>query len=564
MKQITKAFLIGIFSLFLTNSTYASHYAGAELSYENIGGSSYIITLVFYRDCSGVPALSTATIYFENSFDPIFNFNIEMDTVGTALEMTQSCSLDPTTCSGTGNTAYGIQKVVYQDTVILPPGQEWNIYWKSNARNSISTVNGTPDWYVSTIFNNYFIVNNSPIFSENLIPIATLNELNVFDYGGIDPDGDSLTYSLYSPFTDGPSFLSSIIYLPPYSFDSFLSSSTPITLDSVTGILSFTPDLVLSSCFGIKVEQWRIVDGVMAVVGVTYRDLTINIISLAGSSPVLSGIDTTLSTTYSPNDNIYTINKCFDGNPIVFNIKGYDSDVYNAANTGSPELFNISWNSGISGATLTPYHNGTDSAYVQFYWLPSSSNISYNNSFSVTIKDLDCPYNLSNTYTYNVNLIDNTFNFGNDTTIANNSSITLSMPLGYSNYLWSNGSINNTLVIDNSFNWINNIIGTASVGNCVSTDTIVVYIGSVGINDSKNTNIKVYPNPIDDVLNITLSKLGSKVKLQLYDVNGKLVRSAEFYTKDYTLKSLGNLAAGSYFMRLNIDGEEIYYSFIKK
>ncbi len=563
MKKIFLSLLIGLVSLFSVNTTFASHYAGGELSYERIGGSSYIITLIFYRDCSGVSAPPTANVYFECAYNNNFSFNINMDTVGTAIEMTPSCALDPTTCSGTG-TAYGIQKITYMDTVTLPPCQEWNIYWRNNARNPASTVYGTSPWYISTKLNNMDALSSSPVFSNNLFPMATLNELNVLDYGGIDPDGDSLTYSLYTPFTDGPSSLSYITYLAPYTFDNFLSSSTPITLDPVTGILSFTPDQVLSSCFGIKVKQWRNVNGVMTVIGETYRDLTINVISLSGSSPVLSGIDTSLSSNYSASDNVYTINKCFDGNPIVFNVKGYDPDVYNAANTGSPELFNISWNSGISGATFTQYYNGTDSAYAQFYWLPTSADIGSNHSFSAKIKDLDCPYNLSNTYNYNVNLLDNTFSFGNDTTINNSASITLSMPAGYSNYLWSDGSSNNTLVIDNNFNWINNIIGTAYIGSCLASDTIVVYIGNVGINDSKKANIKIYPNPIDDVLNIKLLELNSTAKLELYDVNGKLVRSVEFATKEYTLKGLSTLATGNYFMKITVNSDIKEYSIIKR
>ncbi len=727
MKKLIYVLLIGIFTLSFTNNIQATSFAGAEISYVNLGGSLYQVTLTFYRDCSAISAPTTINVNFACSSNPVYNFTATLNQYGTAEEITNACPQFSTSCSGGNNGAYGIQKYTYQANVTLPPCDSWTMYYYSGSRNPSTTITGTANWYIPAELNNLVVFNSSPTFNSPMIPIAKLNQLNRLDYGcGLDPDGDSLAYSLYAPYSIGPTPLGTVVYNSPYSATNFLPSSTPIILNPTTGILSFTPTQVLNTIIGIKVEQWRNINGVMTIVGANYRDLMLIVKTANSSSPVLSGIDTTLSHTYSPNDTIYEINKCFIGNPIVFSINGYDADVYNPAYTGSAEVFNISWNAGISDASFTPHYNATDSAYAEFYWLPSMDNFSAKNFFTATIKDSSCDNNLSNSYNYSINITDNyvsigndtticfgevlsvnaisnnsydnytwsidgtaytsssvdsvvlrpsllspgvhtlkletqggnnsslcnntqeinitvidihtsgafsdtsycsnlpftfdagvgttyvwqnnlgyaigmdkyftptesgvyrlivqnqscisydtfevniitsppSFSFGNDTTIANNASITLSMPSGYSDYLWSNGSTNNTLVIDNSFNWINTIIGTITENViCTSTDTIMVYIGNVGIVGAQQANIKVFPNPIYDVLNINIPMLNSKASLELYNINGKLLLSAEFFTKEYILKNLDKLAPGNYFLKLFVNGDEEDYSIIKK
>ncbi|MBL0105025.1 MAG: hypothetical protein IPP51_15435 [Bacteroidetes bacterium] len=48
---IITTFLFG----FHSENVQASHAAGAELRYECIGNDQYIITMIFYRDCFGIP-----------------------------------------------------------------------------------------------------------------------------------------------------------------------------------------------------------------------------------------------------------------------------------------------------------------------------------------------------------------------------------------------------------------------------------------------------------------------------------------------------------------------------
>ena len=59
---ISIAATIGIFP----RKAYATHMAGADISYTCLGGNSYRIDLTFYRDCAGSPALSEVYLDFSS------------------------------------------------------------------------------------------------------------------------------------------------------------------------------------------------------------------------------------------------------------------------------------------------------------------------------------------------------------------------------------------------------------------------------------------------------------------------------------------------------------------
>ncbi len=384
------------------NQVQASHFAGADLTYVCLGGSSYKVTLSFYRDCSGINAPNTATVKFFCSSNPVFNFNVPMQQIsGSGMEITSGCPQIQTSCgSGSG---YGIREYVYQAVVTLPPCDEWTMYWNGGARNPITTLMSTGNWFIPAQLNNLDApCNSSPTFSNKPIAITCTNQPFTFNHGAQDPDGDSLSYSFYAPYTGGPApGLVSVIYNFGYSAINFLNSSTPIVLNPVTGDVTFTPTSVLNTVTGIRVDEWREINGVMKRIGSVYRDIQLKVVSCSNQLPVLSGMDTNLTATYDPNDTIYYLEKCRSNDPIKFHINGYDGDVYNPGMAGHPELFSISWDNGIPGASFNIHANGTDSAYGEFEWLPTANDVStIPKCFTVKIQDGACAYNGIQTFSY--------------------------------------------------------------------------------------------------------------------------------------------------------------------
>ncbi len=410
MKKLLRNLALSIIlALSIGTPLKASHFAGADLTYTCLGGSTYRITLSFYKDCSGISEPAQAPILFSCSSNPVFNMNISLPQIaGTGMEITPGCAALPTSCSFNGGNSpnyghpYGIKEVVYQAVVTMPPCDEWSMYWASGARNPISTLMTSGSWYIPAKLNNLDApCNSSPTFSNRPIAITCINQQFTFNHGAQDPDGDSLSYSFYAPYTSGPSPLTSVMYLPPYSSTNFLLSSTPITINQVTGDVTFTPTMVQSTVTGIRVDEWREINGIMENIGSVYRDIQLVVVACNNMLPVLSGMDTNLTATYNPADTVYYLEKCRSNDPIKFHINGFDADTFNPGNIGNPERFKISWNNGIPGANFNIINNNSDSAYATFEWLPTANDVStIPKCFTVTVQDEACGYNGVQTFSY--------------------------------------------------------------------------------------------------------------------------------------------------------------------
>ncbi len=461
-----KLLTILMFALFLgmgnTNQLNASHFAGADLTYTCLGGNTYQITLSFYRDCSGISAPPYANVIFNCSSNGAFSFTNQMQPLaGTGVEITPGCSAMPTSCTTGPNSQYGIREYVYQATVTLPPCNSWTMSWGSCCRNPITTLSGSGGWYMPAVLNNATApCNSSPTFSNKPIAVVCNGQSFCFNHGAVDPDGDSLSYSFYAPMTSASA---TVTYNFPYTYTNFLPSTTPITLDPITGDICFTPSQVLNTVTGIKVQEWRTINGTPTIIGTVYRDIQLKVVTCNNTIPILSGMDTSLTSTYNPNDTTYYIEKCLSTTPITFHVNGYDADSYNPAVTGNPEIFSINWNNGIPGATFTPHYNGTDSAYAEFSWLPTAADVStIPKCFTATINDEACPYFGSQTFSYCIVIRGMLVDIGSDTLLCEGESITVTAIADTTtvNYIWRmNGNSTGTPLNQDFYNVNSSTLG---------------------------------------------------------------------------------------------------------
>ena len=66
--------------------------------------------------------------------------------------------------------------------------------------------------------------------------------------------------------------------------------------------------------------------------------------------------------------------------------------------------------------------------------------------------------------------------------------------------------------------------GTTTLTNAGASDIFIAKLGGItGINDIKNSNIKIYPNPTNDIINIEGLNKNENNTIQIFDVQGKLV-----------------------------------------
>jgi hypothetical protein len=408
-------FKILLLSVFLASSYFAkaSHIATGFLTYEHISGFSYQVNLTVYRDCSGVAIPSTAVVHFNCDLIPSNYFSQTLNLVaGSGQEITSACLSMGTTC--TGGTAFGMQEYVYSGVVTLPPTCSWTMYTVLGSRAPASSLSTGNDMIVRSTLNNDSI---SPAFNSS----AVLQEmyptlLNVFDTinidpNAIDPDGDSLVFSFYHPYGSigGPGSSAIVNYMFPYSFSNFIASSTAISLDSNSGVLSLSPNLLMSTVMGIVVDEWRTSNGMPFKVGSTQYDLHLRAINNTNMHrPQLLGIDTSLSPQANLNDTLSQI-YTYALDTLSFIIHGYDLDSFNLLASLDPASFSIAWNSLPQGASMVLHNDHTDSAFVKFTWVPSLSDTSsMPYILDLSIADDGCPYTLSSNKKYKIWVQQNT------------------------------------------------------------------------------------------------------------------------------------------------------------
>lgn len=431
----------------------ASHSMGSDLTYRCLGGNQYEITLSFYRDCAGVPADMSAIIDISSSCFT-GGYTILNLIPGTGQEITPLCPSQTSTCNG--GTFTGIQEYIYRGVVTLPGAcADWTFSYNLCCRNAAITNIDFPassQIYVYATLNNLITpCNNSPTFSNLPVPFVCLAQQYCYNHGAFDIDGDSLVYSMITPF-DSPGFI--VSYNGSFSATQPLSSSPAVTFNAGTGDICMTPTNLEVTVMAVLVQEYR--NGVL--IGSVERDIQVTVIDCNNQLPALSGINGTGS---------FTTSVCA-GTQLCFNITSSDANA--AQNT------TVSWDYAIPGATFTVIPGNRESA--SFCWTPTVSDISNNPyCFTATVTDDNCPFLGSQVFSYCITVRGLAVNAGPDLSVGCNSNSTVTASAsggggGYT-YSWSNGMTGPSISVGPG-----TYIVTATDGTCSSKDTVQVLPGT--------------------------------------------------------------------------------------
>lgn len=415
-----KIFLLAILLMALSfhNPVRSSHLAALEMSLVSVGGNDYLARLTFYRDCSGIYAPQTVSLYFECLSNLLMNFSLVVPMKpGSGQEVTPVCPGINTYCSN--GFIYGMQEYAYEAQVTLPPCNFWRVRYSLCCRNPSNTIQNATSQsaYIEATINNLHAPSvSSPVFSNH--PVTILRPLmTICQNPGVSNAGsDSISYTLVAPFTTNS--LSYVPYIPPYSEINPLPSIPPVSLNQYTGELCITPAMVVIAPLSIRVDRWRVINDTARIVATAYRDMRVNAILSPNHVPVLSGMDTSLVAGYDSTNTVFSRKFCA-GENVTFAIWGNDKDVYDSLDPGSPEKFSISWNQGVPQASFTVHNQDSDSAWAIFSWntsLADARNEPY--CFIVRITDQSCPYNLSQDYTYCLQIRRMIVDLGPDTAVC--------------------------------------------------------------------------------------------------------------------------------------------------
>ena len=469
-----RKFLASLLFLTLIISVNASHVPGGNISYENVGPNTFVITLTVFEDCG--------TAFYSNSPESIDVYNdcgipfpstIQLPNIIFQDEVSQLCisSLPLSECNG--GSLPGVYMHVWQDTITLPGTcDSWTFAFEDCCRNSSNNLTGTGnDYYWETVLNsNTSPSNSSPVITSQPIPYYCINQPVIYNFGVYEPDGDSLHYSLINAMT-GPTTTA------PYQGG--FSGAVPIpgiNINPNTGEITFTPTATGNFVVAVLIQEYDVNGN---LVGSVIQDFQFEIINVAGCSnvnpaPPTGGITNFVSSGVmtGPLD----IQVC-EGDSVCFDLTFTDSpgdSIYISSNVS--QLFpgaSMTQNSYFSPATAT----------FCFVIAPGTNPFS---TISIDVNDNACPIVGISSAAVGVTVITSTY-AGQNVTMCQGVGTQLQAS-GGSNFVWNviTGdpiSIGNNFSCNNCPNPVANPAYTTTyevtsnlAGGCTNIDTVVVTV----------------------------------------------------------------------------------------
>ncbi|MEZ5012669.1 MAG: PKD domain-containing protein [Chitinophagales bacterium] len=265
----------------------ASHIIGGEVVVTCLGGTSYQVTLILYRDCTSLTPFDNPAYMsiYTQSGDYVGNFTLTSPLItGVPAESDNPCLDAPDDIC--------VEQAIYTKTITLADSDEgYILVYQRCCRNAgivnIISPDATGGTYTQEVPpTGDAVCNNSPIFTDFPPTVICVGDPIVFDHSAIDPDGDSLVYQFYHPY-EGASAIDpapTVASPPPYGGvawvggydETYPIDATPaFAIDPETGILTGTATSEGRYVVGIMVKEYR--DGVW--LGDHIRDFQFNVVA---------------------------------------------------------------------------------------------------------------------------------------------------------------------------------------------------------------------------------------------------------------------------------------------
>lgn len=254
----------------IAGKAFPAHIIGGEIYYECLGGDLYRVTMKLFRDCNSGGAEfdepASFSIFNESNYlvmtKSVYIYSVE----DIDPDLSSPCLIFPPDIC--------VQEGIYKFNVQLPSNtQAYKIVYQRCCRNAtIQNLTNPGDQGLTIVaevpaFANAEC-NSMPSYNNFPPPVLCAQESLSFDHSATDLDGDSLAYSLCSPFIGGtPDFpapnpasnppFNQVLWGPDFSAEAPLNANPGLSIDPITGLLTGKPTQLGQFVVGVCVEEWR-------------------------------------------------------------------------------------------------------------------------------------------------------------------------------------------------------------------------------------------------------------------------------------------------------------------
>lgn len=385
----------------------ASHLLGGEIGYEHIStvgtSQTYRVTLALFSDCSSTSAAlplligANPIVSLYNGTSLVQSLNLTYQTAISNIEITPVCpdEANNTKCTNINNPIPGIKRYVYKgDFTITGTSANWIFSFEgfvttgsSAGRTPLITnadvLGGSSLMYIKATLNNVLAANSSCTFTSPPTPFFCVNKFQTYNLGAVDPDVDSLHFTLVDaqsstvPNSPPPT---NIVYYTPYTATAPLPTAAGnFDFNPNNGQMNFTPNLVKNCVVVNRVEEYR--NGVM--VGSSMREMTFIILNNCNNNLPIDTVTNPTNASIIDDNGEAIVQACEGQNGnVTFDVTAHDPDGDNIT---------ITWTSLPTGATATVANNGLLNPVFTFNWDISSGVSDGDYTFFITFTDDGCP-----------------------------------------------------------------------------------------------------------------------------------------------------------------------------
>lgn len=258
--------------------SHATHIVGGEFNYEYLGNDSLYVKIKVYRDSLNAEPYfdNPLRVYIYDSSD-VYQFTWLVPIPEENLIVPQiddSCFVEPPNVL--------VDFVVYEDTLYIPgltPGYTF-AYFRCCRNNNILNIEATdfetgdtiPGELTGAVYPaelpGWTLDNANPEY-VTFPPVAICaNKQLAYDHSAIDADGDSLVYSLCTPYTGGNEFnvfgqpitqappFQEVLFIEPYSLENVMGG-IPLAIDPVDGLLTAVPNTLGRFVIAVCTDEYR-------------------------------------------------------------------------------------------------------------------------------------------------------------------------------------------------------------------------------------------------------------------------------------------------------------------